>query len=419
VTRERREVHLLDDKRRIAIHRWVLAGKKPQESPEGTHYQMGNHLDSASIEVNENGELITYEEYYPYGGTSLVAGRSEREVREKEYRYSGKERDSHTGLYYYGARYYAPWLGRWLNPDPAGPVDGMNLYFFVGNNPIRNVDPTGNKYRQPIFKGFLGKKGESPMDKLVKKMDDPKVKAMLDKGMNEAEKAYQMKLKEGFDVANPTNYLEKEGLKSQLKDSTTKQQKQVFDFDVRVVKSKKFNTPVKFGKADADVSKYNEPTVARPRANAQENADQGLDYSMVIHGSFDLGGLGHVITQSTEVTLDGETSTFDLPVTNYKGTGKLGMKQNEEKFKKAEEFYSNFESILISVDLSKAPDELKEQYADRMEDGKVALDVHELANMSVVLGLASLGKGQEDVNKLQKEVLEMADPPPLQRRHTL
>ena len=61
----------------------------------------------------------------------------------KIYRYSGKERDDSTGLYYYGARYYASWLGRWLSPDPAGTVDGLNLYAFVSGNPIRFVDEAG------------------------------------------------------------------------------------------------------------------------------------------------------------------------------------------------------------------------------------------------------------------------------------
>ena len=48
-----------------------------------------------------------------------------------------------SGLYYYGARYYAPWLQRWISPDPAGDVDGLNLYGFVGNNPLRYFDNGG------------------------------------------------------------------------------------------------------------------------------------------------------------------------------------------------------------------------------------------------------------------------------------
>jgi RHS repeat-associated protein len=61
----------------------------------------------------------------------------------KRYRYTGKERDEETGLYYYGARYYISWLGRWLNTDPAGLIDGTNVYTFSVCNPIRLTDPDG------------------------------------------------------------------------------------------------------------------------------------------------------------------------------------------------------------------------------------------------------------------------------------
>ncbi|WP_437176852.1 RHS repeat-associated core domain-containing protein, partial [Pseudomonas putida] len=57
-------------------------------------------------------------------------------------RYSGKERDA-TGLYYYGYRYYQPWAGRWLSADPAGTVDGLNLFKMVGNNPSTLIDERG------------------------------------------------------------------------------------------------------------------------------------------------------------------------------------------------------------------------------------------------------------------------------------
>ena len=48
-------------------------------------------------------------------------------------------------LYYYGARYYAPWLGRWLSCDPVGMVDGLNLYGFVHGNPICLSDKNGEQ----------------------------------------------------------------------------------------------------------------------------------------------------------------------------------------------------------------------------------------------------------------------------------
>jgi hypothetical protein len=74
-------------------------------------YQLGNHLGSASLELDEAGGLITYEEYSPYGSATFQPGRSAAEVSLKRYRYTGKERDEENGFTYHGARYYAPLVG--------------------------------------------------------------------------------------------------------------------------------------------------------------------------------------------------------------------------------------------------------------------------------------------------------------------
>ncbi|TNF80337.1 toxin [Pseudomonas sp. ICMP22404] len=105
-------------------------------------YNLGDHLGSSSLELDDQGHLISQESYLPYGGTAWLASRSAVEADYRTIRYSGKERDA-SGLYYYGQRYYAPWLQRWISPDPAGAVDGLNLYCMVGNNPLRFVDHQG------------------------------------------------------------------------------------------------------------------------------------------------------------------------------------------------------------------------------------------------------------------------------------
>ncbi|WP_339544432.1 RHS repeat domain-containing protein [Pseudomonas sp. RA_35y_Pfl2_P32] len=110
--------------------------------PAQLRYSQGDHLGSSILELDSQGAVISHEGYYPYGGTAWWAARSAVEADGKTRRYSGKERDA-TGLYYYGFRYYAPWLSRWLNPDPAGDIDGLNLYGFVANNPGTKRDVDG------------------------------------------------------------------------------------------------------------------------------------------------------------------------------------------------------------------------------------------------------------------------------------
>jgi RHS repeat-associated protein len=149
---ERETLHIMDDEKRIAIVETKTHdnGMEVSSPTSLMRYQIDNHLGSSSLELDENGKVISYEEYYPYGNTSYHAVRSDIEVSLKRYRYSGKERDEETGLYYYGARYYAAWLGRWVSCDPAGMVDGVNLYEYVLNNPIRIVDYTGTQCYEDI-----------------------------------------------------------------------------------------------------------------------------------------------------------------------------------------------------------------------------------------------------------------------------
>ncbi|WP_420231153.1 RHS repeat domain-containing protein [Pseudomonas sp. ABY48] len=122
----------------------VLHWESPPPSGENDRYRYGisDHLGSVSLELAEDGQIISREQFYPFGETAYLEGEDAIEVGYKTVRYSGKERDA-TGLYYYGFRYYAPWLQRWVNPDPAGAVDGLNVYRMVRNNPVSWFDDNG------------------------------------------------------------------------------------------------------------------------------------------------------------------------------------------------------------------------------------------------------------------------------------
>ncbi len=105
-------------------------------------YSFNDHLGSCALELDSSGDIISQERYHPFGTTAWFAGRGDVEASYKTVRYSGQERDA-TGLYYYGFRYYATWLQRWLSPDPAGSIDGLNFYVMVRNNPVRFRDRKG------------------------------------------------------------------------------------------------------------------------------------------------------------------------------------------------------------------------------------------------------------------------------------
>ncbi|MEL6143032.1 MAG: RHS repeat-associated core domain-containing protein, partial [Bacteroidota bacterium] len=139
----RESLHVQDDNGRILLidHQTLDSGQV--SSNTNYRYQLSNHLGSATVELDELAQLISYEEHYSYGGSSFRSGRSTKEVKEKRYRYTGKERDNNTGLDYYGGRYYDSIVLKWISPDPKGYIDGFNLYLFSKGNPVSRLDKNG------------------------------------------------------------------------------------------------------------------------------------------------------------------------------------------------------------------------------------------------------------------------------------
>ena len=114
------------------------------------HLYFSNHLGSASVITDINGNIENQTDYYPYGGICYTSGSDPN-----RYKFTGKERDAESGNDYFGARYYASTMGRFFTPDwaakPAtvpyakfGDPQSLNLYGYVENAPINRIDADGH-----------------------------------------------------------------------------------------------------------------------------------------------------------------------------------------------------------------------------------------------------------------------------------
>lgn len=130
---EHNELHIMDDKSRIAM---VRAGY--DDGTPAVKYVLDDHLGSSSVIVDGSGIFYNKEEYYPFGETSFGS------FAKKRYRYVSNEHDNESGLYYYGARYYASWTCKFISTDPlASTYHWQSPYVNAANNPIKFVDVLG------------------------------------------------------------------------------------------------------------------------------------------------------------------------------------------------------------------------------------------------------------------------------------
>lgn len=97
---------------------------------------LGSHI------VGLSGTPVREEHYYPYGDVALRVAPAASDTSGTDRHFTGKERQG-NGLYDFGLRHYAAWHARWIAPDPAADVDGLNRYAMVRANPVTFIDQAG------------------------------------------------------------------------------------------------------------------------------------------------------------------------------------------------------------------------------------------------------------------------------------
>jgi RHS repeat-associated protein len=117
----------------------LIAKRTTINQESNTYFYHKDHLGSTRSVTDSNKIIIAASTYHPFGETEVEEG-------SEHYHYTGKEKDS-TGLYYYGARYYDPEIGRFITRDlivgRKSNSQSLNLYTYCLNNPVNLIDPAG------------------------------------------------------------------------------------------------------------------------------------------------------------------------------------------------------------------------------------------------------------------------------------
>ena len=118
------------------------------------NWLLGEHLGSTTVTANSSGTRTGEIRYKAYGNQRYTYG-----TTPTTYHFTGQREESTIGLYYYGARWYDPALGRFVQadsivPQPEFPHD-LNRYAYGLNNPVKFTDPTGHYYYDPSIDALV------------------------------------------------------------------------------------------------------------------------------------------------------------------------------------------------------------------------------------------------------------------------
>lgn len=138
-------LHVVAGGRRILVVDDVLQTNSADGPRTTFKYQYTNHLGSVCLELSGHAEIVSYEEYHPYGVTAYRATNSQIEAPAKRYGFMGMESDEDTGLHRHGVRYFAPWIARWVSCDPVEDPAVRSSYCAFRNNPIVYIDASGKQ----------------------------------------------------------------------------------------------------------------------------------------------------------------------------------------------------------------------------------------------------------------------------------
>ena len=120
---------------------------------------LDDHLGGVNVVTNADGDPAQLVEYKPFGSFSRNETFLDMDAQQSRY-FTGQRLDDETGLYYYGARYYDPSIGRFITADPTvqhvGDPQDLNRYTYCRNNPVNLIDPSGLGWFSKFFKKVVG-----------------------------------------------------------------------------------------------------------------------------------------------------------------------------------------------------------------------------------------------------------------------